>query len=349
MFRGFSSKIPPLSLWGCCGAALSLTFGLISCGTPNTASENQAEGNQATSNLPQVVATSSLLCDLTQQVAQETIDLTCLMPPELDPHVYAPTPSDRKAIEAADLVLYVGYGYEPDLIQIIQATNTPGTKVAVIEQAVTDPILGEAHEHDHAEDEHTEDEHATGELTPDPHVWHDPTQGIRVTETIRDQLKQLAPDQADLYDQNAAKVTAELTQINSWIKQQIATVPASARKLVTTHDSFRYFAQAYGFEVGGTITGLSTDERPSASHLAELVEQIKQAQVPAIFAEKTTNPQWMETLAKDANVKVSAQPLYVEGAGGTGTDVPNYQAMLETNTCTIVNALGGTCSKTMPN
>ncbi|HEY9663958.1 MAG TPA: metal ABC transporter substrate-binding protein, partial [Allocoleopsis sp.] len=332
--------------------AVVLTLGLGGCGASPSAEQNQAKSTR-----PDVAVTSNLLCDLTRQIAQDTVSLNCLMPPELDPHVFQATPSDRKAIEQADLVLYVGYGYEPELIRIIQATNTPAPKVAVAEQAVPDPILGAAHEHeadhaelDHAEADHAEPDHAhddtatTQGLTPDPHVWQDPQQGIRLAEVIRDQLKQIAPANAAVYDQNAEKLTTDLAEINTWMKQQIATVPATDRKLVTTHDSFRYFAKAYGFEVGGTIAGLSTDERPSATHLAELVEMVKRENVPAIFAEKTTNPQWMETLSKDANVQVADRPLSVESPTGEGTDIPDYQAMLTTNTCTIVNALGGKCA-----
>jgi manganese/iron transport system substrate-binding protein len=291
----------------------------------------------------------------------------------VDPHTYEPTPSDRKSLEDADLVMYTGYEYEPDLIQIIAATNTPAPKVAVVEEAVPDPIMGKGHSHGDEEDahghsetgaeapteqhagepeEHSEqhasevEDHAKSGLVPDPHVWHNPQAGISMAEVVSDQLAQIAPENGTLYAQNTETLTNELTELDVWIREQVATVPESARKLVTTHDSFRYFAQAYGFEVGGTISGLSTDERPSAARVAALVDIVKDAEVPAIFAEGTTNRQSIDAIARDANVKVAEQVLFVEGPGGEETSAKNYQMMLVTNTCTIVNALYGQCDVT---
>jgi manganese/iron transport system substrate-binding protein len=125
----------------------------------------------------------------------------------------------------------------------------------------------------------------------------------------------------------------------------VATVPPGQRQLVTTHDSFGYFADAYGFEVQGALSGLSTDERPTPGALTALVDQVKSAQVPAIFAETTTNPQLIETVAKDAGVAVADQPLFVEGPGGPGSKAETVQAMLVVNTCVVVEALGGRCDR----
>jgi manganese/iron transport system substrate-binding protein len=127
------------------------------------------------------------------------------------------------------------------------------------------------------------------------------------------------------------------------IAAQVETVPPSARLLVATHDAFSNFADAYGFTVKGALTGLSTEETPSPARLAELVEQVKSAEVKAIFAETTTNPQLIEAIARDAGVEVGERPLLVEGPSGPGTDAPTYHLMLAHNTCSIINALGGQC------
>lgn len=314
---------------------------------------------------PQVVATASVICDMAQQIAGTTINLTCLVQPGVDPHVYEATPSDRRAIEDADLVLYSGYDYEPELIRMVAATNTPAPKIAVLEQALPNPLMGSAHDHSHehadekaeahdhghdqgaenaeAHDHDSEMAAAGEEQVPDPHIWHDPENGVRMVKVISDQLEALVPANAQVYNERETAIAQQLTQINDWLKTQVATVPQTSRKLVTPHDSFRYFAQAFGFEVKGTIEGLSTEERPSASRLAEIVDLVKTAQVPAIFSEKTTNPQLIQAVARDANVLVAEQPLFVEGPGGSDSIAPTYQTMLVSNTCTIVNALGGTC------
>jgi manganese/iron transport system substrate-binding protein len=363
-----------------------LSIGLVTTAcNPAPQVETQTESTVAspsevsTSDLPKVVAASTVLCDLAEQIAQETVDLTCLLQPGVDPHTYSPTPSDRQAIEDADLVLFVGHNYEPGLTKIIQSSSASIPKVAVVEVAVPDPIMGKGDDHaghseagtDHAEQGHTEagaahEEHdqaeagpdqdhdqgaesvqsATEELAPDPHVWHSPQQGIRLAEVINNQLQQVAATNAELYNQNTEAIKAELAALDTWIAEQVATVPEASRKLITPHDSFRYFAQEYGFEVGGTISGLNTEARPSAKRMAELVELVESAEVPAIFAEQTTNNQWIEAVARDAKVEVAEQALFVEGPGTPDSAAPNYQTMLITNTCTIVNALGGQCEPT---
>ncbi|WP_088892946.1 metal ABC transporter substrate-binding protein [Leptolyngbya ohadii] len=346
--------------------ALSLAIGMASC-TPATQQIGSSPSSSPTgqssptaspqADRPAVVATTSLLCDVTRQIARDAIDLTCLMPPNQDPHVYKATPSDRRAIETADLVLYGGYSYEPELIRIVQATQTPAPKIAVYEAAVPDPLMGQPHEHDHGEAEAHDHDHAgetageaagetDGEASiPDPHVWHSATNGTKIVEVVEAQLAKLLPDRAAEFQQNTATLTGELTEIDGWIKTQVAKVPAPARQLVTTHNAFQYFAKAYGFTIKGALDGLSTEEKPSAARLAELVDTVKNSGVKAIFSETTTNPKLIESVARSANVQVAEQPLFIEGPGGEGTSAPNYQAMLVENTCTVVNALGGNCDR----
>ena len=364
-------------------AAVSLTVGLIGCGQSETVETSEAPV-EATATLPQVVATTSVLCDLTQQVAADTIALTCLMEPGQDPHTYQARPSDRQAIDDADLVLYDGYNFAPSVSGLVEASSNTAPKVAVFEAAVPDPLMGkghdhdhaegeahdhaegeahdhdhdhaegEAHDHDHAEGEAHDHDHAEGEahdhgetadLVPDPHIWHSASNNAAMVEVIATNLAQVNPDQADFYQDNAAQLSAQFTELDGWIQTQVETVPVNNRRLVTTHDSFRYFANAYDFEVKGALSGLSTEEKPSAAALTALVDQVKGATVPAIFAETTTNPDLINTVANDAGVQVAEQPLFVEGPGGPGTAAETTQAMLVANTCTIVNALGGTCDE----
>ena len=352
-------------------AAVSLTFGLIGCGQSDTVETSEAPVAE-TAALPQVVATTSVLCDLTEQVAADTIALTCLMEPGQDPHTYQARPSDRQAIDEADLVLYDGYNFAPSVSGLVEASSNTAPKVAVFEAAVTDPLMGKGHDHDHnhaegeahdhgegeahdhAEGEAHDHDHAEGEahdhgetadLVPDPHIWHSASNNAAMVEVIATNLAQINPDQADFYQDNAALLSAQFTELDGWIQTQVDTIPVNNRRLVTTHDSFRYFADAYDFEVKGALSGLSTEEKPSAGALTALVDQVKGATVPAIFAETTTNPDLINTVANDAGVKVAEQPLFVEGPGGPGTTAETTQAMLVANTCTIVNALGGTCDE----
>ena len=142
-----------------------------------------------------------------------------------------------------------------------------------------------------------------------------------------------------------SNLATQFSALDTWIKAQAATVPAANRKLVSTHEAFNYFADAYGFKVEGALSGLSTDEKPSAARLTELVDAVKASRVPAIFAETTSNTKLIETLANDAEVVVAENPLFVEGPGGPGTSAETIQTMLVANTCTVVNALGGECAE----
>lgn len=327
-------------------AVLALALGFAGC-TPNQQTERSsvnktpaASSSAVGGEKPKVVATNSVLCDITQEIAQDTVDLTCLIPAGTDPHVYEPKPSDRKAIEKAKLVFYNGYGFERGLVKLIQATQKSVPKIAVGELAVPKPLKGEEHDSVHQE-------HKVGEPTDadqgefDPHVWHDANNGVRMVEIVRDNLKQISPNNAVTYISNATKITRDLTQLNSWIKSQISTIPTQQRKLVTTHDAMGYYAAAYGIPIEGALQGISTEEKPTAGRVKELVGEIKQTGVPTIFAEATINPKLIETVAKEANVKVSDQKLFADGLGEKGTPADTYEKMLIANTKAIVEGLGG--------
>ena len=342
----------------CSAAVLAIGFGLVGCTSAPKASNSTPESPAATqtqaspsANLPKVVATTGVICDITKEIAQSSIDTTCLIKPGEDPHAYQTKPEDSKAIETANLILYAGYDHEPSIIKLIKSSSNSAPKIAVHEMAVPKPLMGE-HEHS-PEDKAESKPHAAGEKVPDSHVWHNPKNGIRMVETIRDELIKVAPANTQLYTSNAAKLTGDLQKIDTWIKAQIATIPADKRKLVTTHDALSYYADAYGLEVAGALQGVTTEEQPTAARIAELSSRIKTAGVPIIFAETTTNPKLMETVAREANVKISDKELYSDELGGPGTGADTYEGMLKTNTCVITSGLGGNCTpfagETAPN
>lgn len=333
MLKSFSIKTRLLGS----AATLALALGTTSCGAPQqatnpspvapTAASDATPATPAASNIdkPKVVATNSVLCDVTQEIAQDTVDLKCLIPPGSDPHVYEPKPDDRKAIEEAKLVLYGGYNFEPSLIKLIKATSNQAPKVAVDELAVPNPQKFE------------ED----GKTEIDPHVWHNAQNGVRIVEVVRDNLGKISPSNAAKYTSNAEKMTGELSQVDSWIKAQIQTIPANQRKLVTTHDALGYYSKAYAIPVEGALQGISTEEKPTAARVKDLVKDLKTAGVPTIFAELTSNPKLLETVAKEANVKLSPREIFADGLGEKGSEGDTYKKMLIANTQTIVEGLGG--------
>lgn len=320
---------------------------------------------------PLVVASYSVLCDLTTEIAQDTIDMTCLIEPGQDPHTYKATTSARQSLEQAQLVLYGGYDFEPEVIKLVQATNTPAPKIAVHDQAVPSPIMAEAHHHDdheqekddhkddhkdghddHHDDHHDHDHeeektgsaHSDEELEPDPHIWHNVQNVIKMAEVIRSQLAALNPDDQELYAKNAKQLTTNLEQLDAWVKAQVATIPKGQRQLITTHDALGYYINAYGFSDSDALQGISGEEAPTAARVKELVQKIKKSKVPTIFAEVTANDKVIGTVAREAKVKLSDQKLLADGLGEKGSDTGTYIGMITSNTCAIVDGLGGNCS-----
>ena len=272
---------------------------------------------------PRVVATTTMIAERVEQVGQDRIQLTSLLQPGMDPHIYEPAPADGMALERADLVFYNGYNLEPGLMRLIEATAQQAQRVALAE--ILEPIVA------------NED----GIPTPDPHVWGNVENVILMVERIAQELAELAPGEATFFRANAAAYQAELAELHAWIDRHIQTIPAPNRVLVTTHDAFAYYTQAYGLKMGGSLLGISTEEQPSAQTVARLVAEIRALQVPAVFAETTLNPALIQTVAAEAGVKVAEQELYSDSLGEAGSGAETYIAMMRLNTCTIVAALGG--------
>jgi manganese/iron transport system substrate-binding protein len=308
------------SLW-----LIVLIFGLLTgCKTPAVNSNTSQAPTAAAAKNPKVVVTNTVLCDLTKQIAAITVEVICLLTPGSDPHIYKLTPEARQSIEDAKLVLYGGYDFEPELIKTIKATSNPAPKVAVYELAVPQPQQFE------------ED----GKSTTDPHVWHNAQNGAKIAAIIGASLEKLVPAQATTYQQNTQKLTAGITQLDTWIKAQISTIPADQKILFTTHDALGYYSKAYGIPVNA-LEGISTEEKPNAARAKELVDKIKKTKVSTIYAELTLNPQLIKAVAQAAKVKVSAQEIYADGLGEVSSASGTYQQMLISNTKSIVEGLGG--------
>ena len=307
--QAFSYLVIPISLL--------LGLGFTGCNSQS------GQDDQASQELPLVISTNTIIADLTSQIGGVEITHQSILKPGVDPHVYEPTPQDTVVLEKADLIFYNGYNLEPGFSRLIKATGAEEQSFAVGE--VVEPL----------------DFNEQGTVEPDPHVWGDAENGLLMVEAIRDRLIQLSPEDEALFRANADELIARLQQLDQWISLQTATIPESQRKLVTTHDAFQYYAQAYSLEVTGTLIGISTEEQPSAQTVKNLANKIKQTQVPAIFAETTINPRLIMTVAEEAGVKLAPNKLYADSIGIKGKEADSYIKMMVANTKTIVEALGG--------
>ena len=183
-----------------------------------------------------------------------------------------------------------------------------------------------------------EDEHAGhGHGLEDPHFWFDPLRVKLAINDIAARLSMLDPDRGDTYSANASAYNARLDELHAWSEQQTATVPEDRRLLVTSHDSFGYFANLYGFEVVGVVLSGTTDVEPSAGDLADLVEEVKEYGVAAVFGETTVSERMASTVASESGADLVR--LYSGSLGLEGSGAETYVEMIRTNVGRIVEAL----------
>ena len=189
-------------------------------------------------------------------------------------------------------------------------------------------------------DEHDEDEedgHGHVHGPENPHFWFDPIRAMVAIDAIAARFAKLDPAHADVYFTNAAAYNEALDELHHWIEHEVNEVAPERRLLLTSHDSFRYFAERYGFEVVGVILGVSTDVEASAEHLAELVELVKERDVPAVFGETITSERLAQTLANETGTKLVR--LYSDSLGAAGSGAETYIGMVQENVKRVVEAL----------
>jgi ABC-type Zn uptake system ZnuABC Zn-binding protein ZnuA len=285
-----------------------------------------------------VVATFSVLGDLVHNVAGDQVDLVTLVGPDSDTHTFDPAPTDGVALAKADVIIENVAGLEPWLDGLYKSSQSKARRVVVSKGLKLIEADEEEHKHEKKTPANGAADHKHEDM--DPHVWHDVQNAIHIVEVVRDRLAELDQANAEKYKASAAAYLQQLKELDGWVVQTAATLPASERKLVTSHGTFGYFARRYGFQVlGSGLESVSTEASdPSAAQFAKLCEAIRAAKVPAIFAENVQNPKLMERLAKEAGVRL-APPLFTDALGKPGSEGDTYVKMMRQNVTTIVTQL----------
>jgi zinc/manganese transport system substrate-binding protein len=268
-----------------------------------------------------VVASTTQIGDFASRVGGDHIQLTVLLKAGQDAHDFEPQPSQVRAISQARLVLLNGLGLDEFAEDAVESS---GSKTVTVSEGI-------------APRGSDEEEHGEG----DPHVWFSVVNARVMVANIRDAFAEADPANSSAYQQAADGYLAELARLDTNIRQQVAAVAPACRKLVTNHDVLGYYAEAYGFEVvGSVIPATTTEARPSASQVADIVAKVRAEKVPAIFAEAEANPDLVRQVAREADVKV-VDDLYGDSLGDEGSDGETYVKMMEANTSKIVDALEG--------
>ncbi|MDG1201654.1 MAG: metal ABC transporter substrate-binding protein [Candidatus Actinomarina sp.] len=308
--------------------AIVLSIVLIACGTGSTTDE-------ATSGKINVLATTPVLGDFVNQIGGENINLTILMPPEVDPHTYDPSPQDATKIADADVVFYIGLKYEPSaLIKLLENTSNSDSVLVEVGESINpiefseeghDDHDEEGHDdhddeeghddhdeegHDDHDDEEGHDDHDHG--SEDPHFWFDPLRVAMAAELMMNQLVELDPSNSEAYKTAGEAYISELNELDSTVSALIETVPSKNRKLITTHESLGYLEARYGVEVLTTIIpSLSSADEISPAELVDVLDVIEDNDIKVIFVESEAPSVYAETIAAEANIK-TVTGLWVE-------------------------------------
>lgn len=280
----------------------------------------------AAADLPRVVATNTILADITRQIAGDRADITCLVPPGADPHGFDPRPADVAALAHADIILANGAGLEPWLNRLFANTRLREHVVTVTDGCRLLTRL--EHAHDHPGHSHA------GEI--DPHAWQDPQNGIIYAQNILEALIRAAPQHATHYRRRADLYIRQLRALDAWARRLLAQVLPADRRIVTAHDSLRYLGNAYHIDIT-PIYGLDPHTEPDASSLSALIEQLKDGRVHVLFLESTTNPKFIERLTAETGAVIGGS-LHTGSIGPADSLAGSYLGMLRENILTLLEA-----------
>ncbi len=274
----------------------------------------------------QVMAAESFLADIAQNVAGTQFTVTSLMPDGADPHAFQPAPQDVVKISNSDLFILNGGGLETWLEDVVAGAGADITVVTASEGLEGREAEHEGENHDHEHDF-------------DPHFWLDPNLVMSYVENIKNAFIELDPENSAIYEKNAAGYTAQLAELDAYIRQQTETIPPERRKLVTAHESLGYFAERYGYELTGAILpGYSSSSTPSAQMMAEVIEKIRQTGAPAIFLETGSNPELAFQISSETGIQVLTD-LRTHAVTSKNTESTGYIGMMRHNIDLIVGAL----------
>lgn len=290
---------------------------------------------------PRVIASFSILGDMVRQVGGDRIQLHTIAGPNVDAHSFQPRPSDLEALRGAALVVRNGLGFDSWLDRMLRSGNWRGPVATTTDgiEPRSMPAHGHGHGHGHGGAERRQQHSVGPRRVPDPHAWQDLRHGIRYVRNIAAALAAADPANAAAHNAAAEAYVARLTELDAWVRAQIATVPEARRKVVTSHDAFSYFGAAYGVTFLAP-QGISTEAEPSAADVGRLIRQIRAESITAVFLENMGNPATLERLAREAGVRVRGR-LYADALSPPDGPAPSYEAMFRHNVGLLVPAMRG--------
>jgi len=279
-----------------------------------------------------VLASFSILGDLVREVGGERVEVSTLVGPNTDMHGFQPTPANAKAVAGAKLVVINGLGLEGWADRLVKAANYKGARLVASKGVKALPAETKGHGHSHT---HSHNHTHGGRY--DPHAWQEVANVKVYVANIRDALTGVDPDGKETYAKNAAAYLQKLDALEAEIKQLFAGLSEKERRVITSHDAFHYFGDAYGIEFLAAQSA-GGDTQPSAKDVARLIQQIRKQGVKAVFVENISNPRIVEQIAKETGAKIGGT-LYSDALSDAGGPAPSYIEMMRHNAKTIASAL----------
>ena len=255
-----------------------------------------------------VVTTTTILADFVHQIAGDDVEISVLVGPDRDAHVYEPSAADLARLKVADMLVMNGLQLEGWMTRTVQTSGFQGQTLIA------------------ARDVNPRKAEVDGAKISDPHAWLDVTQARAYVVAIDRALVTMDPPHADQYRQRAAAYDRQLSGLNRWVKEQIAQVPESKRKFITNHDAFAYFANAYDVTVFAA-NGLSTQATLSGEEQAALIAKIKASGSKALFAENITDRKNIDWLSTETGIAVVGT-LYTDALSPPNGPAPTFEAMI---------------------
>lgn len=287
----------------------------------------------AADKLP-VVASFSILGDIVRAVGGERVEVSTLVGPDQDAHVFEPTPADAKKVAQAKLLVSNGLGFDPWLGKLARSAGYQGASVVASAGVKT---IHAPEEEGHGDHGKTGKHEAHGHGDVDPHAFQDPTKVMAYARNIGAALAKADPAGAGAYRANAAAYQAQLAELDAWAKQQFAAIPGAKRKVITSHDAFGYLGARYGIAFLAP-QGISTDSEASAKDVATLIRQIKKDRIKAVHIENMTNPRLLEQLGRDTNVTMGSA-LYADALSPAGGPGDTYLKLMRHNIAELAKSM----------
>jgi manganese/zinc/iron transport system substrate-binding protein len=275
-----------------------------------------------------VVVTTNVVGDLVRQVAADYVELTTLMGPGIDPHLYRASEGDVQTMAEADLVLYNGLHLEGKMTDVFAQMNQRSVPTsALAEEAIPDSLLISSTEY---------------ASSFDPHVWFDVQLWGRVARHVGDVLADRDTAHADMYRRNAKAYAQRLDSLDQYVTQELQRIPEAQRVLITSHDAFRYFGRAYDVDVRG-LQGISTATEAGTKDVQELADFVVEREIPALFVESSVSSRGIEAVQEAVEARgfevALGGTLYGDALGDPGTPTGTYVGALRHNVDTIVSGL----------